>query len=58
MTDHDIPNAVPPRISLVTLGCQDLKALTEFYVRLGWPQAKPEDPGVSFFRLAGAVLSL
>ncbi|HET9168912.1 MAG TPA: VOC family protein [Actinospica sp.] len=66
MTDHDIPNpaanpipnAVPARISLVTLGCQDLKALTDFYLRLGWSQARPVDAGVSFFRLAGAILSL
>jgi hypothetical protein len=58
MTDHDIPNAVPARISLVTLGCRNLQALTEFYVSLGWPQVLPADEGVSFFRLAGALLSL
>jgi catechol 2,3-dioxygenase-like lactoylglutathione lyase family enzyme len=58
MTDHDIPIAVPARISLVTLGCRNLQALTEFYVSLGWPQVLPADEGVSFFRLAGALLSL
>jgi predicted lactoylglutathione lyase len=58
MTDHDIQYAVPARISLVTLGCQDLRILTEFYTSLGWPQVLPADEGVSFFRLAGAVLSL
>ena len=50
--------AVPARISLVTLGCENLEALTEFYVALGWPQVLPADEGVSFFRLAGSILSL
>ena len=50
--------AVPARISLVTLGCTDLPTLTAFYRALGWPQVTPADEGVSFFRLAGALLSL
>jgi hypothetical protein len=50
--------AVPARISLVTLGCENLRTLTEFYVSLGWPQVLPADEGVSFFRLAGSILSL
>ena len=49
---------VPARISLVTLGCENLRALTEFYLSLGWPQVLPADEGVSFFRLAGSILSL
>lgn len=49
---------VPARISLVTLGCTNLRALTEFYVKLGWPQVLPADENVSFFRLAGSILSL
>ena len=49
---------VPARISLVTLGCADLPALTAFYRALGWPEVTPADEGVSFFRLAGAILSL
>jgi catechol 2,3-dioxygenase-like lactoylglutathione lyase family enzyme len=49
---------VPARISLVTLGCGNLQALTDFYVSLGWPRVLPADEGVSFFRLAGALLSL
>ncbi|MBR7828094.1 VOC family protein [Actinospica sp. MGRD01-02] len=55
---HATPPAVPARISLVTLGCANLQTLTEFYARLGWPQVLPADEGVSFFRLAGALLSL
>lgn len=50
--------AVPARISLVTLGCTDLPALTAFYRALGWPQVTPAEEGVSFFRLAGSILAL
>jgi hypothetical protein len=50
--------AIPARISLVTLGCTDLPALTAFYRALGWPQVTPADESVSFFRLAGSILSL
>jgi len=50
--------AVPARISLVTLGCTDLPALTAFYRAIGWPEVLPADEGVSFFRLAGSILSL
>ena len=49
---------VPARISLVTLGCENLAKQTEFYAALGWPQVLPADHGVSFFRLAGSLLSL
>jgi uncharacterized protein len=49
---------VPARISLVTLGCENLTVLTEFYVALGWPQVVPAEEGVSFFRMAGSILSL
>ena len=54
----DPRSGIPARISLVTLGCTDLPALTAFYRRLGWPQVTPADEGVSFFRLAGSLLSL
>ena len=49
---------VPARVSLVTLGCENLAKLTEFYVALGWPQVLPAEDGVSFFRMAGSILSL
>jgi len=51
-------SAVPARISLATLGCENLGKLTEFYAALGWPQVLPAEDGVSFFRLAGSILSL
>ena len=51
-------SAVPARISLVTLGCENLAKLTEFYAALGWSQVVPAEQGVSFFRLAGSILAL
>lgn len=51
-------NAVPARISLVTLGVADLPKLTAFYSALGWPQVLPAADDVSFFRTAGALLAL
>lgn len=55
MTQSDVP---PARISLVTLGVADLAAATAFYRALGWPQVLPASEDVSFFRTAGALLSL
>ena len=49
---------VPARVSLVTLGCENLGKLTEFYTALGWPQVLPPTDDVSFFRMAGSILSL
>jgi uncharacterized protein len=49
---------VPARVSLVTLGCENLAKLTEFYTALGWPQVLPATDDVSFFRTAGSILSL
>jgi catechol 2,3-dioxygenase-like lactoylglutathione lyase family enzyme len=56
--DAAAASGIPARISLVTLGCTDLPTLTAFYRALGWPQVTPADEGVSFFRLAGSILSL
>ncbi len=50
--------AFPARISLVTLGVTDLPRATAFYQALGLPLATPSDGTVSFFRTAGALLSL
>jgi hypothetical protein len=55
---HSSSSPVPARISLVTLGCENLAKLTEFYAALGWSQVVPAEQGVSFFRLAGSVLAL
>jgi uncharacterized protein len=55
---HASTSPVPARISLVTLGCENLAKQTEFYVALGWSQVVPAQDGVSFFRLAGSLLGL
>lgn len=51
--------AVPNRISLVTLGVEDLERSTTFYRALGWQEAAASVPGeVTFFALHGAHLAL
>jgi uncharacterized protein len=48
-----------PRISLVTLGVQDLPRAVRFYRDgLGWPMSSAGDGNVAFFRTGGAVLAL
>ena len=47
-----------PRISLITLGVQDLARARAFYEKLGWrSKSKPEE-GVVFFQAGGMVLAL
>ena len=54
-----MPKAIPPRISLATLGVADLQRATDFYTALGWDRAAGSVPGVvTFFPTAGAALSL
>ena len=51
--------AVPPRVSLVTLGVSDVARSTLFYKALGWPLSSASVPGeVSFFKTAGGLLAL
>jgi catechol 2,3-dioxygenase-like lactoylglutathione lyase family enzyme len=51
--------AVPPRVSLVTLGVTDVARSTLFYVALGWPLSSGSVPGeVSFFKTAGGLLAV
>jgi predicted lactoylglutathione lyase len=47
----------PQRVTLITLGVEDLAASVAFYERLGW-QRHGKDEGVAFFQLHGAVLAL
>ena len=50
---------VPPRLSLVTLGVQDVARSTLFYVALGWPLSSASVAGeVSFFKTAGGLLAI
>ncbi|HVD47514.1 MAG TPA: VOC family protein [Candidatus Limnocylindria bacterium] len=51
--------AIPPRVSLVTLGVKDVSRSTLFYVALGWPLSSASVAGeVSFFKTAGGLLAL
>lgn len=47
-----------PRISLITLGVDDLDRATRFYELLGWRRAAESQAEVTFFQLAGQVLAL
>ena len=50
---------VPARVSLATLGVEDVARSTAFYQGLGWPLSVASVPGeVSFFDTAGALLAL
>lgn len=43
-----------PRMTLITLGVNDLKASTKFYQEgLGWPLSSISNDHVSFFELQG-----
>ena len=51
--------ALPPRLSLATLGVRDVKRSTEFYQALGFPLSKASVPGdVSFFKTEGGLLAV
>jgi catechol 2,3-dioxygenase-like lactoylglutathione lyase family enzyme len=52
------PMTIPPRISLVTMGVEDVAGATRFYERLGWPRAGVSTDEVSFFRTGGAILAV
>ena len=46
------------RLSVVTLGVDDLKRARAFYEGIGWRSRAGEDDDVVFFQLPGSVLSL
>lgn len=46
------------RISLITLGVEDIAAATAFYERLGWKKSSASQESVSFFGLDGIALGL
>lgn len=47
----------PQRVTLITLGAEDLARSRRFYEALGWQPASVQD-GVVFFQMLGAVLGL
>ena len=50
---------VPARVTVVTLGVDDLAGETAFYRALGWPMSSSSVEGdVAFFRTGGCVVAL
>ena len=47
-----------PRISLITLGVDDLDREVAFYTALGWPSPQRPDGTVAFFQAGGMVFAL
>jgi uncharacterized protein len=50
--------ALDPRISLITLGVEDVSRATEFYEKLGWKKSSAGSDSVTFIQLKGTVLGL
>lgn len=46
------------RVSLITLGVDDLARATAFYEALGWRRAGESQAEITFFQLAGQALAL
>lgn len=49
---------LPARLSVITLGAQDLPGLRNFYVALGWKELPGSDDNWAAFLLGGVVLAL
>lgn len=47
-----------PRVSIITLGVEDLERSRSFYERLGWPRCMTKAEGIAFFRAGGMLLAL
>jgi uncharacterized glyoxalase superfamily protein PhnB len=48
----------PQRVTLITLGVEDLKRSRAFYGALGWRESGQSQEGVAFYQMNGAVLGL
>ena len=46
------------RVSIITLGVEDLKRSSEFYERLGWRRSMAKSQGIVFFQAGGMALAL
>lgn len=46
------------RVTLITLGVDDLAAARAFYARLGWREHGESQPGIAFFQMQGQALAL
>ncbi len=51
-------STVPQKLSLITLGVEDVGRSRAFYEGLGWRAAAFDNPGVAFFDMNGVILSL
>jgi hypothetical protein len=49
---------VEQRLSIITLGVEDLERSKGFYERLGWRRSATKSDGIVFFQAGGAVLAL
>ncbi|GGD25821.1 VOC family protein [Pontibacillus salipaludis] len=49
---------VPQRVSLLTVGAQDISALREFYQKLGWEETEHGYSDYAVFKTAGVLFSL
>ncbi|MDC5819178.1 VOC family protein [Vibrio europaeus] len=47
-----------PRVSIITLGVQDLERSYQFYSKLGFPSSKNPEEGIIFFKTGGVCLAL
>lgn len=50
--------SLDPRISLITLGVEDVARATAFYERLGWKKSSASQDAITFIQLKGTVLGL
>ena len=50
--------SLDPRISLITLGVEDVARATAFYERLGWRKSPASQESITFIQLKGTVLGL
>jgi catechol 2,3-dioxygenase-like lactoylglutathione lyase family enzyme len=46
------------RISIITLGVEDLERSYQFYTKLGLPSSKTPEDGIIFFKTGGVCLAL
>lgn len=58
MRTQELFLSLDPRISIVTLGVEDVASSTAFYERLGWKKASVSQESVTFIQLKGLVLGL
>jgi catechol 2,3-dioxygenase-like lactoylglutathione lyase family enzyme len=46
------------RLSLITLGVEDVARATAFYTSLGWRPSPPSNETITFFQMGGIILAL